>query len=114
MAGVRVKQTSGVPGAGFSVEVRGTGSIGANTEPLYVVDGFPLEPSGQNNGGGFSNGNPLDNINPSDIESIQVLKDAAAAAKTGRQRARRIRSERGLHVRRSTPQRPDCAAVRDE
>lgn len=85
MAGVRVKQTSGIPGRGFSIQVRGTGSIGANTEPLYVVDGFPLEPSGlvttgADANGTFLRGNPLDNINPNDIESIQVLKDAAAAA----------------------------------
>lgn len=80
MAGVRVKQTSGVPGRGFSVQVRGTGSITANNEPLYVIDGFPLEPSEQNVSGGFTSGNPLDNINASDIESIQVLKDAASAA----------------------------------
>lgn len=80
MAGVRVKQTSGVPGKGFSIVVRGTGSISAATEPLYVIDGFPLEVAAQNGGGGFSTGNPLDNINPNDIETIQVLKDAAAAA----------------------------------
>ena len=80
MAGVRVKQTSGLPGRGFSVQIRGTGSISASNEPLYVIDGFPLEVSAQNSGGGFSIGNPLDNINPNDIESIQVLKDASAAA----------------------------------
>ncbi|MFY9153046.1 MAG: TonB-dependent receptor [Prolixibacteraceae bacterium] len=80
MAGVRVKQTSGMPGQGFSIQVRGTGSISANNEPLYVIDGFPLEVSAQNTNGGFSSGNPLDNINPNDIESIQILKDAAAAA----------------------------------
>ncbi|GLR18975.1 SusC/RagA family TonB-linked outer membrane protein [Portibacter lacus] len=80
LAGVRVKQTSGLPGAGFSIQVRGTGSIGANNEPLYVIDGFPLEVSSQSSSGGFGTGNPLDNINPNDIESIQVLKDAASAA----------------------------------
>ncbi len=80
LAGVRVQQTSGLPGAGFNIQVRGTGSINANNQPLYVVDGFPLEVSAQNSGGGFSSGNPLDNINPNDIESIEVLKDAAAAA----------------------------------
>ena len=74
MAGVRVKQTSGLPGRGFSVQVRGTGSIGANNEPLYVIDGFPLEVSRQNDNGGFTTGNPLDNLNPNDIESIQVSK----------------------------------------
>ena len=80
LAGVRVKQTSGVPGRGLSVQIRGTGSITANNEPLYVIDGFPLEVSSQNVNGGFTTGNPLDNINPNDIESIEVLKDAAAAA----------------------------------
>ncbi|MBD0254755.1 MAG: TonB-dependent receptor [Cytophagales bacterium] len=80
MAGVQVKQTTGAPGRGFSVQVRGAGSITANNEPLYVVDGFPLETAGQNAGGRFGAGSPLDNLNPNDIESIQVLKDAAAAA----------------------------------
>ncbi|MCB0528857.1 MAG: SusC/RagA family TonB-linked outer membrane protein, partial [Saprospiraceae bacterium] len=80
LAGVRVQQTSGLPGAGFRVQVRGTGSINANNQPLYVVDGFPLEVSEQNVNGGFDSGNPLDNINPNDIASIEVLKDAAAAA----------------------------------
>ncbi|RAV28506.1 SusC/RagA family TonB-linked outer membrane protein [Sinomicrobium soli] len=80
MAGVRVKQTSGLPGQGFSVEIRGTGSISASNQPLYVIDGFPLEPSSQSGSGGFATGNPLSNINPNDIASMQVLKDAAAAA----------------------------------
>ena len=80
MAGVRVQQTSGTPGAGFSIQVRGTGSINANNQPLYVIDGFPLEVAEQNGNGGFGSGNPLDNINPNDIASIEVLKDAAAAA----------------------------------
>ena len=80
MAGVHVKQTSGMPGKGMSIQIRGTGSITANNEPLYVIDGFPLEMSAQNSSGAFANGNPLDNINPNDIESIQVLKDAASAA----------------------------------
>ncbi|QDH78934.1 TonB-dependent receptor [Echinicola soli] len=71
MAGVRVKQTTGVPGQGFDIQIRGVGSITANSQPLYVIDGFPLEAAG---------GNPMDNISPNDIESIQVLKDAAAAA----------------------------------
>lgn len=80
MAGVRIKQSSGMPGKGFQIQVRGSGSISANTEPLYVIDGFPLEVSAQNKSGGFESGNPLDNLNPNDIESIQVLKDASATA----------------------------------
>jgi len=81
LAGVTVKQTTGVPGKAFSVQVRGSGSITAGNEPLYVIDGFPLSNNSSNTGNGsFVGGNPLDNINPSDIENIQVLKDAAAAA----------------------------------
>lgn len=80
LAGVRVKETSGVPGKGFNIQIRGSGSITANNQPLYVIDGFPLEVRAQNSSGNFPGGNPLDNINPSDIKSIQVLKDAAAAS----------------------------------
>ena len=80
MAGVQVKQTSGSLGKGFSVQVRGAGSISAGNEPLYVIDGFPLATTSPNGSGGFGSGNPLDNINPSDLESVQVLKDASAAA----------------------------------
>jgi TonB-linked SusC/RagA family outer membrane protein len=80
MPGVQVRQQTGMPGSGFSLVVRGTGSISAGTEPLYVIDGFPLDVNSQNTAGGFSNGNPLNNLNPDDIESLQVLKDAAAGA----------------------------------
>ena len=81
LAGVTVKQTTGVPGKAFSVQVRGSGSISGGNEPLYVLDGFPLSVNSSNtSNGSFSSGNPLDNINPNDIESIEVLKDAAAAA----------------------------------
>lgn len=81
LAGVTVKQTTGIPGKAFSVQVRGSGSISGGNEPLYVIDGFPLSVNSSNTGNGtFTTGNPLDNINPNDIESIDVLKDAAAAA----------------------------------
>ena len=80
MPGVVIRQQTSMPGSGFSILVRGTGSITAGTEPLYVVDGFPLDITNLNTAGGFSNGNPLNNLNPDDIESIQVLKDAAAGA----------------------------------
>ncbi len=80
VAGVRVKTTSGLPGQAFSVEIRGGGSITAGNEPLYVIDGFPIYTEPSNSNGGFSNGSPLDNINPNDIASIEVLKDAAAAS----------------------------------
>jgi TonB-linked SusC/RagA family outer membrane protein len=74
IAGVNVAQTKGAPGGGVSVRVRGTGSIGAGNEPLYVIDGFPV--SNDFN----STFNPLSSINPNDIESIEILKDASAAA----------------------------------
>lgn len=80
VAGVQVKQTSGAPGRPFSIQVRGAGSMSAGNEPLYVIDGFPLNSEKTNGSGNWDNGSPLDNINPNDIESIQVLKDASAAA----------------------------------
>jgi TonB-linked SusC/RagA family outer membrane protein len=81
LAGVTVKQNTGVPGKAFSIQVRGSGSISGGNEPLYVIDGFPLTLNSSNtSNGSFSSGNPLDNINPNDIETIQVLKDAASAA----------------------------------
>jgi TonB-linked SusC/RagA family outer membrane protein len=81
LSGVRVKQTTGTPGKGFSIQIRGSGSISGGNEPLYVIDGFPLTVNSSNTGNGsFTTGNPLDNINPNDIESIEVLKDASAAA----------------------------------
>ena len=64
-AGVQVTQTSGAPGSGISVKIRGTGSVG-NSDPLYVVDGIFL--------------NEIDHINSSDIASMEVLKDASATA----------------------------------
>jgi TonB-linked SusC/RagA family outer membrane protein len=80
MAGVQVKQTTGALGKGLSIQIRGSGSITAGNEPLYVVDGFPLATAAPNGSGNYSTGNPLDNMNPNDIESVQVLKDASAAA----------------------------------
>lgn len=79
MPGVQVRQQTGMPGSGLSILVRGTGSINAGNEPLYVIDGFPVDVSSQNAAGGFTT-NPLNNISPNDIESVQVLKDAAAGA----------------------------------
>ncbi|KAA0992173.1 TonB-dependent receptor [Dyadobacter aurulentus] len=74
VAGVQIQQVSGAPGAGSSVKIRGSGSLGAGNEPLYVVDGMPYS-SGLN-----ANTNPLLFINPNDIESVTVLKDASSTA----------------------------------
>ncbi|MBC7914273.1 MAG: TonB-dependent receptor [Pyrinomonadaceae bacterium] len=78
LAGVQVLQTAGAPGAGISILVRGKGSITSGSDPLYVVDGIPLSDNDAN-GPGFKV-NPLNSINVNDIESIDVLKDASAAA----------------------------------
>ena len=78
MTGVQVTQPSGMPGGGFTIKVRGSGSITAGTEPLYVVDGFPM--SSEAGSGTGQNVSPLSTINMNDIESIEVLKDASAAA----------------------------------
>ena len=73
IAGVQVTQNSGAPGGGISVQIRGINSLNGN-EPLYVVDGIAM--SGQSS----SNTSVLSTINPSDITSIEVLKDASATA----------------------------------
>ncbi len=82
-AGVVVLNTSGQPGAGTSIRIRGTSSINGNNEPLYVIDGIPvISDSGTFSTGATQNPalNPLTNINPNDIESIEILKDASATA----------------------------------
>ncbi|MFL5386406.1 MAG: SusC/RagA family TonB-linked outer membrane protein [Longimicrobiaceae bacterium] len=86
-AGVQVTAASATPGGGISIRVRGTSSITGNSEPLYVIDGFPVEndPEAASPGdGGRATAsvppNPLAVLNPNDIESIEILKDASATA----------------------------------
>jgi TonB-dependent SusC/RagA subfamily outer membrane receptor len=81
-AGVQVTQNSGTPGSGIAVRVRGVSSINGSNEPLYVIDGLPLTATGSfsNIGVGNQGTNALADINPNDIASIEVLKDAAAAS----------------------------------
>lgn len=77
--GVQVIQSSGVAGAGAIVRIRGISSLSAGGDPLYVVDGIPITQDPFLNGErGGQNTNPLATMNPNDIESIEVLKDAAA------------------------------------
>ncbi len=76
-AGVQVLSNSGMPGVGASVRIRGTNSLTANSEPLYVVDGVPAE---QGSSSSDPKSNPLMSIDPNTIESIDVLKDASAKA----------------------------------
>ena len=86
-AGVQVTQNAGAPGSGISVKIRGTNSLRGNNEPLYVIDGVIISSAGEDvvAAGGVANSgqeaqNGLNGINPRDIESIQVLKDASATA----------------------------------
>lgn len=77
--GVQISQSSGAPGAGGSVRIRGIGTTSGN-DPLYVIDGMPIGGGNMSISGSGDNISGLSIINPNDIESIEVLKDAAAAA----------------------------------
>lgn len=82
-AGVQVTQISGKPGAETSIRIRGTSSINAGNEPLYVIDGMLVNSDGGDVSVGGTRGpriSPLSSINPTDIESIEILKDASATA----------------------------------
>lgn len=96
VAGVQITQTTGAPGGNVNVLVRGISSITGGNQPLYVVDGYPIGAGGSGSdmlnfsgatysSAGMANNtqnriNPLSSINPSDIESIEILKDASATA----------------------------------
>jgi len=81
VAGVVVQQISGQPGGGVSIQIRGVSSITGSNSPLYVIDGVIIPPVNDPGSGS----NPLSGINPSDIESLDVLKDASATAIYGSQ-----------------------------
>ena len=83
-AGVTVTTTSGNPGGAFQVQIRGNGSINAASEPLYIVDGVQISFDQQSN---LTSQSPLNSIAPGDIESIEVIKGASAAAIYGSQAA---------------------------
>ena len=84
ISGVNTIITDGTPGAGIRIRIRGGTSINANNEPLYVIDGFPIEVDYSVSDGPteFSapSSSPLANLDPSNIQSIDILKDASAAA----------------------------------
>jgi TonB-linked SusC/RagA family outer membrane protein len=81
VSGVQVMQNSGTPGGEMSVRIRGVSSISGSSQPLYVVDGIPITTGDYAQVGYEGQGtNALSDINPNDIESMSVLKDAAAAA----------------------------------
>jgi TonB-dependent starch-binding outer membrane protein SusC len=76
-AGVFVQANNGIPGGAINVRIRGAGSINAGNSPLYIVDGIQLN---SRNDAAFTQSNPLAFLNPDDIQSIDILKDAASAA----------------------------------
>src|SRR5690606_20929939 len=81
-AGVQVTSNSGAPGGEMTIRVRGNSSLNSGNNPLFVVDGIPIESNSISslNGSEHFGLNPLASINPSDIASIEVLKDAASTA----------------------------------
>ncbi|TDQ15274.1 TonB-linked SusC/RagA family outer membrane protein [Algoriphagus boseongensis] len=83
-AGVQVRSSNGLPGGAVNIRIRGVGSINAGNEPLFIVDGVQL--NNQSNAA-FTQSNPLAFLNPNDIESMEILKDAASAAIYGSQAA---------------------------
>lgn len=83
IAGLQITTLSGQAGSTSSIRVRGIGSMNASNEPLYVVDGVPVISGNVTQMGIYTSSNVMNTINPNDIESITVLKDAAASALYG-------------------------------
>ena len=86
-SGVRISRTNGDPGAGSTIRIRGANTIDGSSQPLIIVDGVPLDNTtsyaNSSRGGGISQGSRLNDINPADIENLQILKGASAAALWG-------------------------------
>ena len=84
VAGVQINAADGAPGGGVSIQVRGTNSFSTSSQPLFIVDGVPFDagstPASDANQNSNNTSNPLSFINPHDIQSIEVLKDASATA----------------------------------
>lgn len=84
MAGVNITSATGEPGAGMNIIIRGASSISGGNQPLYVIDGIPFFNNSADMAGDFENGdastnlNPMSSLNPNDIESVEVLKDASS------------------------------------
>ncbi|GLU56835.1 SusC/RagA family TonB-linked outer membrane protein [Dyadobacter frigoris] len=83
LAGVQVTNSNGAPGASSRIIIRGASSIGSNNQPLFVVDGMPIDNSNYGSGTGVDYGNAAASVNPDDVESINVLKGPSAAALYG-------------------------------
>jgi len=105
-AGTQITATSGTPGGGVSFVIRGNNSISGSVEPLYVVDGVFINTSlPVTGGGGNLLSNPLADINPADIESLTILKDANATAIYGSQGANGVVLIQTKRGKRNTPSR---------
>ncbi|GAB3902336.1 SusC/RagA family TonB-linked outer membrane protein [Larkinella knui] len=83
IAGVQVTNSNGSPGASSRVLIRGTSSIGSNNQPLFVVDGVPIDNGNYGSGTGVDYGNGASSLNPDDIDNVSVLKGPSAAALYG-------------------------------
>ena len=86
-SGVQIASESGAPGGAATIRIRGVGSISAGSEPLIIIDGVQVGRQGQS---GQGSANPLNGINPNDIASIEILKDASSTAIYGAQGANGI------------------------
>jgi len=84
-SGVRISRSSGDPGAGAFIQIRGISSLERNSQPLIILDGVPISNDVRGNNNNFAEQSRLNDINPNDIESISVLKGASAAALWGTQ-----------------------------
>ncbi|MBK8054440.1 MAG: SusC/RagA family TonB-linked outer membrane protein [Saprospiraceae bacterium] len=87
-SGVKITRANGDPGAGTNIQIRGANTIGGSSQPLVIVDGVPMSNdnlygSGSSRSGGVSQSSRINDINPEDVESIQILKGASAAALWG-------------------------------
>lgn len=87
-SGVKIARANGDPGAGTNIQIRGANTIGGASQPLIIVDGVPISNdnlygSGSSSSGGVSQSSRLNDLNPEDIESLQILKGASAAALWG-------------------------------
>jgi TonB-dependent starch-binding outer membrane protein SusC len=85
LAGVQVTSSNGIPGGAVQIRIRGTGSINASNDPLYIIDGVQVNSGDKSRS--LTSSNALAGLNPNDIESIDVLKDAASASIYGAQAA---------------------------
>lgn len=87
-SGVKIARANGDPGAGTNIQIRGANTIGGSTQPLVIVDGVPISNdnlygSGSSRSGGVAQQSRLNDLNPEDVESVQILKGASAAALWG-------------------------------